>query len=172
MIAQIKGLIDRLLLSLRLRKYDEWTIEDYFRSQGVRIGHGNRIYIRDFGTEPYLVKIGDHCTITAGVRFVTHDGAAWVFRRDIPDLNIFGKIEVKDNCFIGIGSIILPDVTIGPDSVVGAGSVVTRDVPPRTVVGGIPAREICTLEAYREKTLKKWKELNLSGRRSTWERQL
>ena len=155
-----------------MRKYNEYTVEEYFRKKGYYVGENNRIYIRDFGSEPYLVKIGNHCTITSGVSFVTHDGAAWIFREEIPGLNVFGKIEIKDNCFIGINSIILPDVTIGPNSVVGAGAVVTKDVPPNTVVAGVPARRICSVEEYKEKCIKRWKALNLQGPRETWEKQL
>ena len=53
-----------------------------------------------------------------------------------------------DNCVIGTGAVLLPGVTIGPDSVVGANSVVTKDVPPRTVAAGVPARPLCTLDQY------------------------
>jgi acetyltransferase-like isoleucine patch superfamily enzyme len=58
------------------------------------------------------------------------------------------KVVIRDNCYIGYGTIVLPGVTIGPDSIVGAGSVVTRDVPPRTVVAGVPARPLCDLDAF------------------------
>jgi len=53
-----------------------------------------------------------------------------------------GKIRLRHDCWIGTGVIILPNVTIGAYSIVGAGSVVTKDVPPRTIVAGVPAREI------------------------------
>lgn len=157
---------------IEMRKYNEYTIEEYFRRKGYYVGKNNRIYIRDFGSEPYLIKIGNHCTITAGVAFITHDGGAWVFREEIPKLNVFGKIEIKDNCFIGVKSIILPNITIGPNSVVGAGSVVTKDVSPNTVVAGIPAKTICSVEEYKEKCIKKWRLLDLKGHRETWRKQL
>lgn len=157
---------------ITLLAYNEFTIENYFRKKGCLIGNNNRIFITDLGTEPYLIKIGNHCTITAGVTFITHDGAAWVFREEIPNLNVFGKIEIKDNCFIGISSIILPNVTIGPNSVVGAGSVVTKDVPPNTVVAGVPAKVICSIEEYKEKCLNSKQELNLHGSREKWKEQL
>jgi acetyltransferase-like isoleucine patch superfamily enzyme len=172
MLSAIIRLLKHNLESLLMSGYNEYTIEDYFRKKGYRIGKNNRIYIRALSTEPYLVKIGNHCTITAGVIFLTHDGGAWVFRDEIPELNVFGKIEVKDNCFIGINSIIMPNVIIGQNSVVGAGSVVTKDVPPNTVVAGVPAKEICTLEEYKQKCIKKWESLNLRGKRNTWENQL
>ena len=58
------------------------------------------------------------------------------------------RIEIKDNCFIGTGTTIMPGISIGPNAVVGAGSMVTESVPPDTVVAGVPARIICTLEEY------------------------
>ena len=157
---------------LELIGHNEYTIAEYFRKQGVQIGDHCRIYVEGFGTEPYLVKIGNNCTVTAGVVFVTHDGSMELFRKEIPDLNVFGKIEIKDNCFIGIGSTILYGVTIGPNSVVGAGSVVTRDVPPNVVAAGVPARVISGIDEYRQKSIAKWKELNIKGNRSTWKEQL
>ena len=95
-----------------------------------------------------------------------------MFREEIPDLNVFGKIEIKDNCFIGINSIIMPNVTIGPNAVVGAGAVVTKDVPANTVVAGVPARVICSADEYKEKCIRRWRELNLKGSRKMWEKQL
>ena len=61
------------------------------------------------------------------------------------------KVIIHDNCFIGFGSIVLPGVTIGPDSIVGAGSVVTKDVPPRTVAGGVPACILSDLPTFLAK---------------------
>ena len=51
-------------------------------------------------------------------------------------------IVIEDNVWIGARSVVLPGVTIGHDSVVGIGSVVTRDVAPRTVVVGVPAKVV------------------------------
>ena len=146
-----------MLRRYRLLQYDDFTIADYFRGQGARIGADCRILIRDLGSEPYLVRIGNHCTIAGDVVFITHDGAAWVFTGEQPDLQKFGAIEILDNCFIGYGAIIMPNVRIGPDSIVGAGAVVTRHVPPNTIVGGNPAKQICTLEEYRKKALTTWR---------------
>ena len=119
------------------------------RKTGMRIGRNCRVYTENFGGEPYLIRIGDHCTVTSGVRFVTHDGACWVCRDELPNLQDFGPIRLHDNCFIGVNAVILPHVRIGPNSIVAAGAVVAKDVPPNTVVGGIPARPIMTLENYR-----------------------
>jgi hypothetical protein len=79
-------------------------------------------------------------------------------------LDRVGKIDIRDNVFVGWGAVIMPDVTIGPNAIVGAGSVVTRDVKPGTIVGGSPAREIGRVEDYvnklKDKTAKlPWAEL-------------
>lgn len=158
---------------VRLLRYDECTIENYFRSKGYRVGTNNRIYIRELGGEPYLVKIGSNCIITNGVLFVTHDGGAGLFRDEIPGLHVFGPIEVKDHCFIGVRSIILPNVRIGPYSVVGAGSVVTKDVPAHTVVAGVPARVICSIDEYKAKCVSNFNKLGLTGmERDQWKQKL
>lgn len=164
--------IKNILEYLKMRMYNEFTLENYLRKKGYLIGKNNRIYIHNFGSEPYLIKIGNHCTITSGVQLITHDGGAWIFREEISDLNVFGKIEIKDNSFIGLNSIILPNVTIGPNSIVGAGAVVTKDVPPNTVVAGVPAKIISSTEDYKKRCLAKWNSINLKGSRKEWETQL
>jgi carbonic anhydrase/acetyltransferase-like protein (isoleucine patch superfamily) len=63
-------------------------------------------------------------------------------------VNLVGKITIEDNVFVGIRSIIMPGVTIGTGSIVATGSLVTKDVPPHTVVGGVPAKVICSVDDY------------------------
>jgi tetrahydrodipicolinate N-succinyltransferase len=103
-----------------------------------------------FGSEPFLVRIGNHVTITAGVRFVTHDGGVWVFRADLPDIDVFNPIRVGNNVFIGIGSILLPGTHIGDNCIIGAGSIVTGVIPSNAVAAGVPARVIKTVDQYWE----------------------
>lgn len=114
---------------------------------------GDIFQSHNWGSEPWLIKIGSHVRITADVQFITHDGGTWVFRdqEKYKDVIKYGAIVIKDNCFIGLGSIIMPGVTIGPNSVVGAGSVITKDVPEGTVYAGNPAKFICRTEEYAEK---------------------
>jgi acetyltransferase-like isoleucine patch superfamily enzyme len=123
--------------------------------RGLKLGRDVRIIGKpDFGSEPYLIEIGDHVTVSSHVTFVTHDGATWVFRH-LPayeGLQRFGRIAIGSNCFIGTRSIILPGVRIGSNCVVGAGSIVTHDVPDDSVVAGSPARYICSYEDYIRKT--------------------
>lgn len=156
----IGGIVSRVASVLR-RQMDRLSIalggetakHRILRRQGMRIGESCRIYTDHFGGEPWLIRIGDHCTITSGVRFVTHDGSCWVLRGEIPNLQDFGPIVIEDNCFIGVNAVLLPGIRIGPDSIVAAGAVVTKDVPPRTVVGGVPARALMTLDDYRRRKL-------------------
>jgi acetyltransferase-like isoleucine patch superfamily enzyme len=123
------------------------------RKWGVEIGERCIVMNCDFGTEPYLVTIGNHCLIGPGVQFVTHDAGIWVFKEDhTTPTTKFGPIIVHDNCVIGIRSIIMPDVEIGPNSVVGAGSVVARDVPPNTVYAGNPVKYVESYDEYLEKS--------------------
>lgn len=111
-----------------------------------------------FGSEPYLITIGEHVEITAGCVFITHDGAAWALRNfdeKYKELDIFGPIKVGNNVFIGNNAIILPGVTIGDNVVIGAGSVVSKDIPSNSVAAGVPAKVIRSLEEYGERCLEK-----------------
>jgi len=107
----------------------------------------------NFGSEPYLVTLGDYVRISYDVAFITHDGGTWAFR-DLPeyeDVIKYGKISVGSRTFIGCKSIIMPGVKIGERCVIGAGSIVTKDVPDGTVVCGVPARFVMTIEEYAQK---------------------
>ena len=129
----------------------------YLRHLGVRIGEGCDLLngVKDFGSEPWLIELGQRVTLAHGVVLITHDGSSRLFRQSIPGSsrwgNRFGTIRIHDNSFVGVNTLILPDVQIGPNSIVGAGSVVSKDVPPQMVVAGVPARPICTLAEYVER---------------------
>jgi acetyltransferase-like isoleucine patch superfamily enzyme len=116
----------------------------------VRIGDGCEILTRlsSFGSEPYLVEIGDRVTLSYDVLLITHDGSSRLYRHrysSSPWGNRFGPVRVLDDSFIGARAILLPGVTVGPRSIVGAGSLVTKDVPPDTVWAGNPARQVATV---------------------------
>jgi len=70
---------------------------DYARKVGVEFGKGCVLSTRYWGSEPYLIEIGDHVHITSGVSFITHDGGVWVFREKVPDFDVFGKIVIGNN---------------------------------------------------------------------------
>ena len=144
----------RLLLQIsNLYKNIFWSLEKRARANGVKIGENCCIYTPYFGTEPYLIEIGNHVQITNDVRFFTH-GGSWVFRKQYPDMDTFGKIRIGDNVYIGSCSLILPGVTIGSNCVIGAGSVVTKSVKKGTIVAGNPARVIGEVNTLLENTLK------------------
>lgn len=93
-------------------------------------------------TDPKYVRIGNNCTLS-DCTLIGHDGCIRIINNLYDKkLDSVGKIDIRDNCFIGHGAIVLPDVTIGPNSIVAAGAVVTKDVPPGMVVGGVPAKSI------------------------------
>ena len=126
------------------------------RKQGATVGENCRflgVGTETLGSEPYLVTIGDHVTVTSGVRFITHDGGVWVLRGEHPGLDVFGRITVGNNVFIGLGSIVMPGVTIGDNVVIGAGSLVSNDIPRDAVAVGVPARVVSTIEDYRQRSL-------------------
>lgn len=123
----------------------------YLRSIGIKIGKGCNIQTRTFGTEPYLIEIGNHVQITKGVKFFTH-GGCWVLREEDPTIDTYGKIKVGNNVYIGQDSIILPGVTIEDNVIVGAGSVVTKSVPTGHIVGGNPAKIIGSIADYKTKS--------------------
>lgn len=100
--------------------------------------------------DPELIKFHNNVVVTSNVTFVTHD----YFHVGLNNLNQGefsynkGCIEIMDNVFIGCNTTILPDVRIGPNVVIGAGSVVTKDIEPNSVVAGNPAKVIGKFDDY------------------------
>ena len=129
------------------------SYQKYARHIGVKIGKNCFINSRFFGSEPYLITIGNHVQVTDDVHFHTHGGGNSIRKMD-PNFDVFGKIKICDWAYIGSGSHILAGVTIGEGALIAAGSVVTKSVPPHTVVGGNPARIICTTEEYLQRNMK------------------
>ncbi len=124
-----------------------WSLEKQARHAGVHIGKDNFISSHFWSSEGYLITIGDHCQITAGVKFFTHGGGGAV-RRWYPKFDTFGKVIIGDYVYLGNNSLVMPGVTIDDNVLVAAGSVVTKSIPSNVVVGGNPARIICTIEEY------------------------
>lgn len=142
-------MLNRLMSFYRRRFY---TAIAYAKFIGVSIGNDCHIATKEFGSEPYLITIGNKVQVTNGVRFLTHSGG-WCFRNKYPNLDAFGKIIIKDNVYIGSSAIILPGVTIGCNTMIGAGSVVTKSVPDNTVVAGNPAKVIASIAEVERKFL-------------------
>lgn len=129
-----------------------------YKKKGMKVGKGCDFVSPgpNFGSEPYLIEIGNNTTVSFDVAFVTHDAGTRVLRNLATNDKekqtvIYGKIVVGNNCFIGCRSTILPGVKIGDNVIIGAGSVVNRDIPSNSVAAGVPCKVICSLEEYKEK---------------------
>jgi maltose O-acetyltransferase len=93
------------------------------------------------------IRLEDHVTLAERVLVLTHTNVGY---RDHPLQASFpplaAPVTIRRGSFVGAAATILPGLTIGPEAFVAAGSVVTADVPPRTVVAGVPARPLRTME--------------------------
>lgn len=130
------------------------------RKQGAEIGrnlvlHGD---LATFGTEPYLIKVGDDCLFAWGVKLVTHDGGINVLSKlgkfGGNKADKLGQIVIGNNVYLGMSSMVMPGVSIGDNTIVGARAVVTKSLPSNCVAVGVPARVICTIDEYYEKCKK------------------
>ncbi len=133
----------------------------YLRKKGVKVGE-NTVFFGIKGVDiprPCLINIGDNCNIASGVWILSH-GYDWAVLRELYHevLCSSGKVTIEDNVFIGTNAIILKGVTIGKNSIIGAGSIVTRDIPENSVAAGNPCRVIMGIHEYYEKRKKQYIE--------------
>lgn len=122
---------------------------DFFRKQGMEIGQNCHIYSNIVTPESYLIRIGSNVTFSNSIQLLTHDNSLEKLKIGYSDS--FGVIEIGNNCFIGAHCIIMGGIKLGDNTIVGAGSVVTKSFPANSVVGGNPAKLICTVNELREK---------------------
>ncbi len=145
----LKGIWTHTLSDIAMFTFPHQVTTTVHRLRGVKIGKNSRIsrnvLLDDHN--PELIEIGNGVYITYGVKIICH-------KRDMacytPGINPkqwpfkTAKVVLKDNCHIGIGSIIMPGVTIGEGAIIGAGSLVTHDIPPFSVAVGVPAKVVKT----------------------------
>ena len=121
------------------------------KKRGMKVGENfnmpEKVY---FGTEPYLIEIGNDVNIAAGVRFVNHGGTTTLLRKipNYEDARIFGRIKIGNNCTIGLNCVLTQDVQIGDNCILGANSVLSKSMPNNSVFIGNPAQFLCSIEDY------------------------
>ncbi len=145
----------RLLQTIRL-----WSMMssvkrvNYLRKNHIfgEIGENVTIMDRKIPLYAKLIRIHNNVRIASNVTFATHDITHFVLNKMPNSLGryneIIGCIELMDNVFIGTNSTIVGGVRIGPNAIVAAGAVVTKDVPENSVVGGVPAKYICSFDEW------------------------
>lgn len=115
--------------------------------KGATIGKntfiGPNVYL-DVNHKPGKIKIGENCYITRNCSILVHSdafmGGPLAIYEKYGGKRVFGDIVIKDNVFIGFNCVLLPGVTIGKDVVVGAMSLITKDVPDGAIIAGVPAK--------------------------------
>jgi len=157
-----KNQLRRLRIALMLNSDSR---NRYLKKKKIFQEMGENVFFqpRIIPSDPKLIKFHNNIIVTSNVTFVTHD----VFDMGLNRLNqgVFpynqNCIEIMDNVFIGCNTTILGNVRIGPNALIGAGSVVTKDVPENSVAVGNPARVIATFDEYLEKRKKKTSTLDM-----------
>lgn len=117
----------------------------------VKFGSNCLFRTKKFGSEPYLIKVGNNFKTAGNVQFVTHDGAVHVVRNlyeKYNDIDLIAPIIAGDNIFIGYGTVILPGTVMGNNVIVGAGSIVKGELKSNSVYAGVPVKYICSIEDY------------------------
>lgn len=149
----IKNILRKLKYGVR---YNSESYINYLKEIGVQIGDRTTIFdprstIID-ETRPWMIKIGNDVQITAGVTILTH-GYDWSVLKGVYGeiLGSSGMVEIENNVFIGMHTTILKGVHIGSNVIIGANSLINRDIPNNCVVAGNPCKIIMSLEDYYEK---------------------
>ena len=160
LLEKIKALVKKIIWK---NYYSNEAYIRFLRCGGAKIGKGTFFYVPskrpiDESSLPYI-EIGEYCRITEGVKILAHDYSYAVLRRVYHCMPLkVGVTRIGDNVFIGMNAIICMGVSVGSNVVIGAGSVVTHDVPSNTVVAGNPAHTVGTLEDYYNRCINRFEE--------------
>lgn len=119
------------------------------KKNGLTVGenfyYGTRCFFDPSHT--FLISIGNNVTFSTRVHILAHDAST----KKINGYTKILPVKIEDNVFVGANVTILPGVTIGNNSIIGAGSVVTKNIPSNVVAAGNPCNVITTLDVYKEK---------------------
>lgn len=122
-------------------------------------------------TRPSLVHIGENCFINDQFTLLTHDYVSGAFIQcGMSFLNSSGGVVIGNNVNFGQNVMVLKGVTIGDNCFIGAGSIVTKDIPANSIAVGAPCKVVMTIEEYYQKRLAKSEEEALEYARSIQER--
>jgi acetyltransferase-like isoleucine patch superfamily enzyme len=143
---------------------DEMMADRWKKARILGLGEGTSVYENSYiygkpkiGKDVWIgpltlldatggLQIGNNCSIAAGVHIYTHAVQDWVASEGkIPKSK--SPVKIEDYVAVGANAVVLPGVTIGHHSIIGAGSVVTQSIPPSSVAVGIPAAVIKTIES-------------------------
>lgn len=147
------GRIFGILIFIRNMFWSKLNPIGYAKKLGVNLGKNVTFYAMKpgmFSTEPWLITIGNDCYITANCQFVTHDGGTLILRKYVPDLEITAPITIGNDVYIGLNTTILPGTKVGNRCIIGACSLLKGEYPDNSVIAGVPARIIKTVDEYLE----------------------
>lgn len=147
----LKRIINKAKQLLAGKSNEDLTVEACIAA-GMKVGKNVSGVVNctiDYGS-CWLIEIEDDVVFAPEIYLLAHDTST----KKITGYTRVGKIRIEKNAFIGARVLIMPNVVIGANSIVGSCSVVTKDVPPNVVVAGNPAKIICTLEEYAQKVKK------------------
>lgn len=142
-------------------KPNGYEYADFLKLHGnfYSIGEKCSILIETNFTDPSYVRIGNNVHFS-NCALIGHDGSIAMLNEAFnTKLDSVGKIDIKDNVFIGYQAVVLPGVTIGPNSIVAAGAVVTKDVKEGEIVAGVPAHCIGLVDELVDKLQSKTERL-------------
>lgn len=133
----------------------------FLKKKGVRIGknfliqnHSVTSVLIDI-SRPSLVTIGDNVTVNRNFNLLTHDFVSGVFLNKYHDfVPSSGRITIGNNVRFGINCTVLKGVTIGDNCFIGAGSIVTKDIPSNSIAVGSPCKVVMSLDDYYKRRKK------------------
>ena len=147
--------IKDIIWKIKFYRANAYKAAEMMSTKFYHCGSNVQLYTKSFGTEPYLISIGNNVTCASNVRFINHDVSCFNIARylGLPEgsLDKVGPITLHDNCFIGAETMLMPGCSVGRNSVIAARSVVTKQVPDNEVWGGVPAHYIMNVAEYAER---------------------